>query len=78
MIRPLRESLREFARDQMKQAILLTGSVSKAAYLLDVHRNTIYYELRKEIKGPITTRELRRQYRMKFAQTARQRSAPTY
>lgn len=73
MIRPLRDALGEFARNEMIQAILETGSVSKAAARLNIHRNTIYYALRKEMPGRITTANLRRQYRLKFAQTTRQR-----
>ena len=71
-VRPLAIRVQEFRRDQMKIEILTTGSVSKAARSLGIHRNTIYYELRKEIKGPITTAGLRSQFRLKFAQTTRQ------
>ena len=71
-IRPLRTRIAEFTRNQMIEAILATGSVSKAALILKIHRNTIYNELRREIKGPITTANLRRQKMLKFAQNPRQ------
>ena len=60
MIRPLRETMREYRAKVMLDAVLqYNGDICKAARALGIHRNLIYYHLRSF--GPaITSVKLRR------------------